>query len=730
MVGGVSDHTLLMVRALVDAGDVVDVWMPPAHGTPEAIPGASVHVLPSLFGMDALRILRRALRAQAAGTRVLVQYVPTGFGWRMMNLPFAALLFMQRKRGLDVYFHEVGFVIARRARWRRNVAGVVHLAMNWLTVRAASRVFVAIPEWQRRLELLGMRATPKYVVDWVPVPSNVPDTADAGRVTEIRNTLRSRGGTAVVGHFGTFGRYHVAVLSPAFTKILDDAPGRIGLFVGRNSVAMRNVVLHSRPDLAPRIVATGGLEAAEVSAYLSACDVLVQPYEDGASSRRGSLMAGIALGRAVVTNRGPVTGSVWGTEVVVELTDSADADALANAVGALLADPARREALGASAREVYRRLFALEHGVNRIRSAVSRLVRRATRVLMLHTTLPRVGHKPGGVEVAVHRLANTLVELGVPVTVASLTDAPTDARYRHRRLFRSFPSLRDSRVLRLFVLPALLNFVRHRDADIVHYHGDDWFVLRRTRPTIRTLHGSALREAQRAVRWQRRLAQYLLFPLERLAARMATIAVAVGQDAASLHGIRRVIGNGVDPNLFHPGRKSEKPLLLYVGTWEGRKRGRWMYELFTTYVVPRHPDVELRFISDEAPPPHPRVEFVRFPDDAALAQSYREAWIFVLPSTYEGFGIPYLEAMASGTAVVATPNTGARELLGDGRYGMLVSDTEFGDSILALLADDVRRADFAAAGLARSRDFMWPDIARAYVEVYEEAAGRRASGGR
>lgn len=349
------------------------------------------------------------------------------------------------------------------------------------------------------------------------------------------------------------------------------------------------------------------------------------------------------------------------------------------------------------------------------------------RVLMLHTTLPTPGRKPGGVEVAVHRLANALVDLGVSVTVASLNEVPSDARYAHRHLFPRFPWLRDSRVGRLLVLPVLLNGIRLDDADVVHYHGDDWFVLRRPHATVRTLHGSALREAQWATRWQRKLVQYLLFPLERLSTALATVSVAVGEDAALLHNIRHVIGNGVDPALFTPGPKSAVPMILYVGTWDGRKRGRWMYELFTQFIAPRHPDAELRFIADEPPPPHPRVRAERFPDDRAIAAAYRDAWVFALPSTYEGFGIPYLEAMASGTAVLATPNPGASELLGKGRFGVLADDGVFGDALLRLLRDPEERARIEAAGLERARAFAWPNVARAYLELYHEALRTRHS---
>jgi glycosyltransferase involved in cell wall biosynthesis len=346
------------------------------------------------------------------------------------------------------------------------------------------------------------------------------------------------------------------------------------------------------------------------------------------------------------------------------------------------------------------------------------------RVLMFHTTLPEPGRKLGGVEVAVHRLSNALVQLGVPVTVASLGPAPTDALYRHRRLFPRARWLRESRFGRLAVLPALLNGLDVKDADVVHFHGDDWFALRRPRASVRTLYGSALREAQHATRLARRTLQYMLVGAERLSTRRAHVAVALGRDEAEVHGIERIIGCGVDDTVFRPGTKSEKPRLLYVGLWEGRKRGRWLYDLFVERIAPRYPNAELHFIADREPPAHAQVRFTHYPDDATLAQAYREAWIFALPSTYEGFGIPYLEAMASGTAVVATPNAGATELLGGGRFGVLADDPGYGDALLTLLRDKDERNRIAAAGLERSRAYAWSHIASEYLAVYQDAMTR------
>jgi glycosyltransferase involved in cell wall biosynthesis len=153
-----------------------------------------------------------------------------------------------------------------------------------------------------------------------------------------------------------------------------------------------------------------------------------------------------------------------------------------------------------------------------------------------------------------------------------------------------------------------------------------------------------------------------------------------------------------------------------------------LYELFVDQIAPRRADVELHFIADHEPPSHPQVRFSRFPDDETLARAYREAWVFALPSAYEGFGIPYLEAMASGTPVLATPNPGANELLGEGRFGMLADDAVFGAALLSLLSDAPARARLASAGLERASAYDWSEIARQYRELYLDAIAHERTG--
>jgi glycosyltransferase involved in cell wall biosynthesis len=89
-----------------------------------------------------------------------------------------------------------------------------------------------------------------------------------------------------------------------------------------------------------------------------------------------------------------------------------------------------------------------------------------------------------------------------------------------------------------------------------------------------------------------------------------------------------------------------------------------------------------------------------------------------LPSEYEGFGRPYVEALAAGTAVAATPNPGARDVLGDGRYGVIAEDGSLADALVSLLNDADRRASLERDGLARAAEYDWSRVAAAYEDVY------------
>jgi glycosyltransferase involved in cell wall biosynthesis len=116
--------------------------------------------------------------------------------------------------------------------------------------------------------------------------------------------------------------------------------------------------------LAGRVTALGSLDAAAAAASIAGCDVLVQPYPGGINARRGSAMAALGLGRAVVTNAGDWSEPIWHTSGAVELASSAR---LGAACRLLLNDPNRRQDLGRRAAFLYQTRFALEHTIRTVR---------------------------------------------------------------------------------------------------------------------------------------------------------------------------------------------------------------------------------------------------------------------------------------------------------------------------------------------------------------------------
>jgi glycosyltransferase involved in cell wall biosynthesis len=102
-------------------------------------------------------------------------------------------------------------------------------------------------------------------------------------------------------------------------------------------------------------------------------------------------------------------------------------------------------------------------------------------------------------------------------------------------------------------------------------------------------------------------------------------------------------------------------------------------------------------------------------DKAELAALYRGAVCLVHPSRYEGFGLTVVEAMASGTPVVATPDAAVREVAGDA--AVFAEPAQLAGAIKRAVGE---RERLAAAGLERAARFTWAETARSTVAVYRE----------
>jgi glycosyltransferase involved in cell wall biosynthesis len=118
---------------------------------------------------------------------------------------------------------------------------------------------------------------------------------------------------------------------------------------------------------------------------------------------------------------------------------------------------------------------------------------------------------------------------------------------------------------------------------------------------------------------------------------------------------------------------------------------------------------------------HKYVRFFGFVPDETLACLYRLASLFVFPSLYEGFGLPPLEAMASGTPVVTSNVSSLPEVVGDA--ALLIDPYEpesIADAMRRVLSDPALRDSLRERGFARAREFSWDRSIRRVRQIYDE----------
>jgi len=209
------------------------------------------------------------------------------------------------------------------------------------------------------------------------------------------------------------------------------------------------------------------------------------------------------------------------------------------------------------------------------------------------------------------------------------------------------------------------------------------------------------------------------------AARVLTVSERTKRDLVERYGVppERVVvtPNGVDPSFGPDGASCNLqlgPYALAVGAIQPRKNQ------LAALAAAREAGLELVVVGpvkDESVAAELRAQGARLEGYVAverLAELYRGAACLVQPSRHEGFGLPVVEAMASGTPVVVVPDPALVEVAGDA--AVVVEESQLAEGIRRALAETER---LRTAGLARARDFSWERTADATVQVYVEALG-------
>jgi glycosyltransferase involved in cell wall biosynthesis len=198
------------------------------------------------------------------------------------------------------------------------------------------------------------------------------------------------------------------------------------------------------------------------------------------------------------------------------------------------------------------------------------------------------------------------------------------------------------------------------------------------------------------------------------------------------------IPHGVSERFFRRGALStdirqklnipNDPIILTVGTLQPRKNHLRLVQAFAhvrgnaVLVIAGAKGWGYQAVIDEVARLRIRnpVRFVGQVSDADLPDLYRSADLFVYPALYEGFGLPPLEAMASGVPVIASNTSSLPEVVGDA--GLLVDPLDvdqIAGAIQHVLDDPSLRDTLAEKGVARAREFTWERTARLTMAVYE-----------
>jgi glycosyltransferase involved in cell wall biosynthesis len=223
-------------------------------------------------------------------------------------------------------------------------------------------IFISTTAWRSRL----IPFSSKKPLEWLPVPSNVAVSDDKVAVSTLRKMV---GKPMIVGHFGTRDYAITRTLNYTLTKLAEESSEVGVVFIGRGGEDVKKVMVQSVPRLWNQVYATGDVSEREISTALSSCDLMVQPYVDGVTTRRTTVMAGLAHQRAILTTAGALTEPIWSRTGAVALTPAGEDGALYGKIHQLLADKSERDRLASAGRRLYEKSFSLSHTIRALRVA-------------------------------------------------------------------------------------------------------------------------------------------------------------------------------------------------------------------------------------------------------------------------------------------------------------------------------------------------------------------------
>jgi glycosyltransferase involved in cell wall biosynthesis len=314
---------------------------------------------------------------------------------------------------------------------------------------------------------------------------------------------------------------------------------------------------------------------------------------------------------------------------------------------------------------------------------------------------------------------------------AVLTRAMRDERFRWTFVVRDlFP--KRAAVAQALGAAGAVEVARRvpRDADVMWFPWNGTF-LRTDVPSVATVHDAAPFAFPSGDPRKRAIEQNPFLATANTARRILVQSRFTADEVEQRLGVspERIVVTplAVDP-VFTPGAPDELPAelrgrryVLHVGAHDERKNTATLIAAFAR----AFPGGDVTLAFTRRPPSLPAGGVVvDAPGDAALAALYRGAVLVALPSTYEGFGFPLLEAMACGAPVLAARAGALPEVGGDA--AAWVDDAHdagaWADALRTLLGDDAARTALAARGPARAATFSWERCTAQTLAVLAEVA--------
>jgi phosphatidylinositol alpha-mannosyltransferase len=352
---------------------------------------------------------------------------------------------------------------------------------------------------------------------------------------------------------------------------------------------------------------------------------------------------------------------------------------------------------------------------------------------------------PGGVQAHVLQLAEVMRGYGHVVSVlapsspgASLPDYVVSGG-------KALPIPYNGSVARLRFGPVAHRTVKKwlvdGDFDVLHLHEPNapslsmLALMIAEGPIVATFHTSTTKSLTLSV------FQGILRPWhEKIVGRIAVSDLARRWQMEALGSDAVEIPNGVDVASFEAAPKLDgypRPgkTVLFLGRFDEPRKGMSVLLGALPALVEALPDVEVLVVgrgdeeelAEEAGELAGHLRFLGLVDDAAKASAMRSADVYCAPNTGgESFGIVLVEAMAAGTAVVASDLDAFRRVLEDGAAGLLVpvdDSAALASGLIEVLSDDAVRERYTAAAANAVRRYDWSVVARQILRVYETVAG-------